>query len=322
VLVQQENGMLVTGTADFDCADVDPTCDKYTLPHRVWSREFDADFQIDDPGFNALGAGSPSLPGGSQALPGDTDLTWDFWPMRIDDMSANLFYWNGLETDGVPDFSPDDVRFGPLPSASYRLYYLNLSHYVDGADAAVRGGVIDTTAADGFIHKHNVFFLDDGDGNALTDPADGIYLLSMRLRMAGLQTSLPIYMVFGTLGSDAGALDLAAAPWVMAREDTLVLLGDYNRDGAVTAADYPVWRNSLGDVGFALAADGDASDDVGINDYLVWKENYGKTSPTTAGGGAAVARVPEPSGLGLSLLMLAACAIVSGRARREKIGST
>jgi hypothetical protein len=63
-----------------------------------------------------------------------------------------------------------------------------------------------------------------------------------------------------------------------------LLLGDYNRDTFVNAADYVLWRK-LADssvAAFALA-DGDGSGDIDGLDYDVWEENFGETlaaSPT------------------------------------------
>jgi hypothetical protein len=74
------------------------------------------------------------------------------------------------------------------------------------------------------------------------------------------------------------------------------LLGDFNNDGVVDAADYTVWQDTLGST-TALAADGDASGAVDPGDYDVWKANFGQT----AGSGLAIpsetlsATVPEPA---------------------------
>jgi len=236
VLVQQMDGQLVTGSADFDHSD-------WELGSRVWFRDFDEDYAINNPGFNALGSGAPNLPPGSQALPGDAALSWDFMPMTIDDVWQNLFYWDGLESDGMPGLTPDDVVFGPPPGPNYTLSLFdkdNAKHSVDGADAVVPGGVIAETDAEGYLHQHRYFFLEDGDGNAGTDPADGIYLLAMRLKMEDLNDSLPIYMVFGTPGSSVAALDDAAVPWVEQRVDELTpipRLGDMDGDYDVDTDD-------------------------------------------------------------------------------------
>jgi BNR repeat-containing family member/PEP-CTERM motif len=77
------------------------------------------------------------------------------------------------------------------------------------------------------------------------------------------------------------------------------LPGDYNDNGIVDAADYTVWRNSLGQNGVGLAADGTGP--RGIPDGLVdsldydfWKSHFGETIPNGSGAGANAA-VPEPA---------------------------
>jgi glucose/arabinose dehydrogenase len=47
-------------------------------------------------------------------------------------------------------------------------------------------------------------------------------------------------------------------------------LGDYNHNGVVDAADYTVWRDSFGQSGTGLAADGDGDLQIGPGDYNVW----------------------------------------------------
>ncbi|HEX2476869.1 MAG TPA: PEP-CTERM sorting domain-containing protein [Lacipirellulaceae bacterium] len=51
--------------------------------------------------------------------------------------------------------------------------------------------------------------------------------------------------------------------------------GDYNRNGNVDAADYVVWRKSLGTQGNS-PADGDGDGDVDPNDYGVWVSRFGQ----------------------------------------------
>ncbi len=284
VLVQQTDGVLVTGQADFDHY-------QFTLGQRVYSNEFDSDYAIYLPGFASMASGSSFLPAGSQALPGTTDLEWDFLPMAVDDMSQNLFYWDGSDTDGVAGLTPDDVAFGPLPGPDYLVSLWDKSsteYSVDGADVPVPGGVIDETDTDGSLHAHRYYTLEGS-----VTPADGIYLFALQLRMAGLESSDPIYMVFGTPGSSVAALDDAAVPWVEDHVDLLIappLPGDYNDDGMVDAADYTVWRDSLGS-SIDLAADGDGSGTIDEGDYLFWRGHFGEVRPTTAA--TAAAAVPE-----------------------------
>ncbi|MCA9240745.1 MAG: hypothetical protein KDA37_11120, partial [Planctomycetales bacterium] len=73
-----------------------------------------------------------------------------------------------------------------------------------------------------------------------------------------------------------------------------ILAGDYNRDGQVDAADYTVWRDSLGDSVTPLTgADGSGDGLVNAADYSVWQSNYG----AALGLGALVQAAPEPATL-------------------------
>jgi hypothetical protein len=80
---------------------------------------------------------------------------------------------------------------------------------------------------------------------------------------------------------------------------SIALAGDYNHNGVVDAADYVVWRNSLGTSGTGLAADGNSDGMVTQLDYDIWRQHFGQTDGI--GAGQAVA-VPEPRVLILFLL--------------------
>jgi len=69
------------------------------------------------------------------------------------------------------------------------------------------------------------------------------------------------------------------------------LLGDYNEDNVVNAADYTVWRDLLGTAG-PLPNDS-TPDMIDSTDYDYWKAHFGETlgGGSIAGGGA----VPEPA---------------------------
>ena len=84
----------------------------------------------------------------------------------------------------------------------------------------------------------------------------------------------------------------------------VALLGDYNFNGVVDAADYVVWRKTSGQIGFALAADGNANNQIDANDYNVWRANFGNTIGSGTGDTAGLpssATVPEPARFVLAL---------------------
>lgn len=94
------------------------------------------------------------------------------------------------------------------------------------------------------------------------------------------------------------------------------LVGDYNLDGIVDAADYTVWRDSEGEMGIDPAADGDLDGDVDADDLLVWQSGYG----TIIGGVASASdAVPEPGSSILIILALSSVAFRSRLAQRDAV---
>jgi phospholipase/lecithinase/hemolysin len=89
--------------------------------------------------------------------------------------------------------------------------------------------------------------------------------------------------------------------------DLVVLPGDYNDDLVIDAADYVIWRDALGQTGFAQAADGNGNGTVDATDYNLWRANFGQTASGGTGATAmADAAVPEPA----SLAILGGCTLV------------
>ncbi|MEN1681288.1 MAG: hypothetical protein AAGJ46_17000, partial [Planctomycetota bacterium] len=97
--------------------------------------------------------------------------------------------------------------------------------------------------------------------------------------------------------SPVRGLSIAGAP----------LGGDYNGDGVVDAADYTIWRDSVGASAGTLPNDIDGGI-IGVDQYLTWRTNFGYQS-----GPAPAAVVPEPASL---LFVLAAAA---GLPRRRRL---
>ena len=88
--------------------------------------------------------------------------------------------------------------------------------------------------------------------------------------------------------------------------------GDYNGDGMINAADYTVWRNSLGQ-SVTAGSGADGTGPFGVPDGLVdrldyefWKANYGQATGSGAGQlSTSIANIPEPNTLVLVFIGLA-----------------
>jgi hypothetical protein len=90
-----------------------------------------------------------------------------------------------------------------------------------------------------------------------------------------------------------------------------ILPGDYNDDDSVDAADYVVWRKTLGQaVPQGTRADGNADGTINPADYSVWRANFG----VTRGSGAVTA--PEPAAC--VLIGIGAVGVSALRYRRRR----
>lgn len=80
--------------------------------------------------------------------------------------------------------------------------------------------------------------------------------------------------------------------------------GDYSGNLVVDAADYTVWRDTLGATGANLPADGDGNLVIDQADYDFWKTRFGNTSASAA---IATSAVPEPATVISVIVGLLAC---------------
>ena len=78
--------------------------------------------------------------------------------------------------------------------------------------------------------------------------------------------------------------------------------GDYNLDGAVDAADYVVWRKTLGQMGVIpySGADGNGDGDITADDYGVWRTQFGETLATSGAGSNAATTIRTASSSSLN----------------------
>jgi len=89
------------------------------------------------------------------------------------------------------------------------------------------------------------------------------------------QRGAPFTRVYG------GRIDIGA----FESQPTNQLAGDFNRDGVVDTADYPVWRFSMGSASHPGAgADGNGDGVVDTADYAIWRSNLGQRTENIGGG--------------------------------------
>jgi hypothetical protein len=122
--------------------------------------------------------------------------------------------------------------------------------------------------------------------------------------------------VYTAVGTSTMVPDPVLVDPVMTIRRTNESSPDYNGDGTVNAPDYTVWRNSLGQMGFGLPADGIRDGVIDGADFDFWKANYGLVIPGAGAGGGAIGSagsVPEPA---TAALLAGATAFVFLRPKR------
>lgn len=80
--------------------------------------------------------------------------------------------------------------------------------------------------------------------------------------------------------------------------------GDYNGNGFMDAADYPVWRKTFGEAvsPAGMGADGDTNGTIGDADYTLWTMRFGNEIIGDGIGNAGSIVAPEPATFALALV--------------------
>ncbi len=268
-----------------------------TLPATHVDGQGGVHYWTTNPGFASF---NPQfLPDGYDPLPPNSDLSFSILSFSIGGpQSANLWHWDGMDIGGE-GMSVDDVEFTPVDSGTaFRVFrgpihsQFLLSGIADGSDSDQPGFVIGPTSGGGGMHIHPGY---EVFGSGATPPDQGVYLVSIGLRMENLEDSEPIYLLLRTNEVEQATAD-AARLWANdATFATELLAGDFNFDGVVNLADYTVWRDGLGG-------------NYDLNDYQTWRENFGSTGASASPQAVIPARVPEPS----SLVTLLVCGLFGG----------
>ena len=88
-----------------------------------------------------------------------------------------------------------------------------------------------------------------------------------------------------------------------------VLVGDYNENDTVDAADFVLWRDTLGST-MDLAADGDLSGTVDMGDFVLWRTHFGEIIPAEL---TTISSVPEPSTVGVLIVGISLTTVFARR---------
>lgn len=121
----------------------------------------------------------------------------------------------------------------------------------------------------------------------------------------GVRTNFNLYEFALLIPPDTGLLKMEME-YLEIRLPTQGLIGDYNDDKKVDAADYTIWRNNVGNAGTTLK-NRDPANGSGVvvqADYTSWKKNFG----SMGGSGSLSGQVPEPASLSLFAWVVAVAA--------------
>jgi 3-phytase len=257
----------------------------------------DGDYIYDDQEFAAAGGVAPVEPRGGLAAGGQFVI--------LGDQNADP-----VDGDGYPG------AVNQLLSSS-RINTSLVPTSTGGPQAAVLQGGANNTQVGNPANDTAAF---GSSGNLRADyvlPSADLQILDGHVFWFGNTDPLFGLVTHGSFPSDHRAV------YVDVR---LPLAGDYNGDGIVNAADYTVWRNTLGS-DQDLRADGNSDQMIDQEDYFVWKSHFGETAASgTSENAAGPDPVPEPSTRTLLVLSAVGCAhwwkhfCRSGRATRRAIG--
>ncbi|MEX2308382.1 MAG: right-handed parallel beta-helix repeat-containing protein [Pirellulales bacterium] len=101
------------------------------------------------------------------------------------------------------------------------------------------------------------------------------------------QRGEPFTRVYDGDGVPGARIDMGA---VERQPIPSAFFGDYNQNEVVDAADYVVWRKTIGNIIAAYSgADGSGNGSVGQEDYGVWRTHFGQELPPPGAGSGAAA---------------------------------
>ena len=192
--------------------------------------------------------------------------------------NAAYLYYNGMESTAIDDVAPYVVAQSYDESAVPTIY-VEFSEDVSNALSVYFLELINTTTSEQIPFANIELTYDAATNTAsFTFPGYPDGMLPPGDYTAMIYGSLPD--LFGNqMGTETPlSFTVATVP--------PTLPGDYNQNGEVDAADYIVWRKTLGATGLPVnsGADGDGDGEVTQADYQVWRGHFGETLPLPGAG--------------------------------------
>ena len=214
-------GQVVVGTAE----DIDGPNEAYALDAGLFESILragfapptPADYEGDEPGFfglHAVNDASDLTALGASALPAGAAVSGNLTPFTVNGQLDSLFYWDGV----------DAVDFQPISIAQ------------PGVTFAFQPAAFGSTGANGDVDDHPIYQINAAAGT----PADGVYLMSPQIEVAGLTASKPFYMAFlvDALIASEDDLELVEAALEGFEEGAPNALVDFGGDAAKDFAFY------------------------------------------------------------------------------------
>jgi autotransporter-associated beta strand protein len=216
------------------------------------------------------------------------EKTWEIGALNLSTTFAGTIV-DGGNASGTSATNITKVGTGTLTLTGNNTY---------SGDTAVEAGTLSISmpyleeAADVLLSTGSILNLNF----AATDTIDSLFINGIS-RQAG---------TWGATGSGAdheSGLITGSGLLLVTTFIPSILVGDYNEDGIVDAADFVVWRKSIG---LPTLPNRDPANmgAIGTADYNSWVANFGATAPG-AGAGADLAAVPEPATSVLAAFVLA-----------------
>lgn len=276
LLMINPEGELVTGLVEVDAQQT------IASEQRIYAGAFDiiplgGGFEAsttDNPGYNALLSGNPTIPAGYSTLPPSTPVSFDADAIEVGETASNLWFWDGT---GEPDFAPATVTLNVSKAPSV-LFSADL----DGSANDVPGFVIDTSNSGGGLHRHVDYTINDSQ-----NAPRGFYVWAFTLS-TDTTAAKPMLFVHALGSFDQTASD-AAKQWV---EDTILneqplCIADINGTGSVDIVDFSLFsaafNTSTGDPTFDPRADLNDTGTVDIVDFTLFSTQFG-FGPAECGG--------------------------------------